>query len=485
MNEDILENNMDTSADAEDKQSESVPVSADAEHEQSDESVPASGNAKTPVNANVNVQYWWLVANPDSPNNGGWSFREFLHSREVSFSLMHRIRSNFNDAKVGDCVICYEAGSKHQQIVAVSHVCGKDNENIFFEEDESLSVPIKYDALKNRPELNNMQFKGQPGTLFKLTPDEYQVIDQIIRKENPKPYKKTDFLADVYMENDGYERLIDLLKHKKNVILQGPPGVGKTYAAKRLAWSMMGEKADERIKFVQFHQNYAYEDFMMGYKPDGNGFKLQEGIFYRFCQEAKEKKDISHFFIIDEINRGNMSKIFGEALMLIEEDHRKEEIELPYTDDNGKGICFSVPDNLYIIGMMNTADRSLAFIDYALRRRFSFFDMKPAFGNSASDNPTGFEKYQNGLNNAKMNALVSMVSELNKEITQDKTLGEGFCIGHSYFCSIDKDMGSTEIENRLREIVDYDILPLLKEYWFDKSDNYFDKWEEKLEGVVK
>lgn len=184
---------------------------------------------------------------------------------------------------------------------------------------------------------------------------------------NIEKYDKEKFLNDVYMTEAKYERLVAVLKKKKNIILQGAPGVGKTFAAKRLAYSIMGEKDDDRIEFVQFHQNYSYEDFMMGYKPVEDGFELKYGIFYRFCQKAANHPDKDYFFIIDEINRGNMSKIFGELLMLIEADYRDTKATLAYN-----GLSFSVPKRLHIIGMMNTADRSLAMIDYALRRRFSF-----------------------------------------------------------------------------------------------------------------
>ncbi|MGI6568845.1 MAG: McrB family protein [Erysipelotrichaceae bacterium] len=155
------------------------------------------------------------------------------------------------------------------------------------------------------------------------------------------------------MTENQYDNLVAVLRNKKNVILQGPPGVGKTFAARRLAWSMMGEKDDSRIEFIQFHQNYSYEDFIMGYKPAADGFELKYGIFYRFCQKAANQPNKDFYFIIDEINRGNMSKIFGELLMLIEKDYRGTKVTLAYN-----GLQFSVPKNLYIIGMMNTADRS-------------------------------------------------------------------------------------------------------------------------------
>lgn len=281
-------------------------------------------------------------------------------------------------------------------------------------------------------------------------------------------YTKDDFLREVYMTEKRYESLVAVLRHKKNIILQGAPGVGKTFAAKRLAWSMMGEKDDSRIEFVQFHQNYSYEDFMMGYKPVEDGFELQYGVFYRFCQKAANQPDKDFFFIIDEINRGNMSKIFGELLMLIEKEYRGTKATLAYN-----GLSFSVPGNLYLIGMMNTADRSLAMIDYALRRRFSFFEVEPGFDSE------GFLRYQNSLNSETLNALISKVKDLNREITLDKSLGKGFCIGHSYFC------GQTVCTDEwLRAIVDYDILPMLREYWFDDAGKV-QRWENILQGVFQ
>lgn len=266
-------------------------------------------------------------------------------------------------------------------------------------------------------------------------------------------YTESDFLTEVYISAEQYATLKGLLHRKKNLILQGAPGVGKTFAARRLAFSIMGEKDTSRVKTVQFHQSSSYEDFVMGYRPDGQGFRLVHGPFYEFCKRAKEDEERDYFFIIDEINRGNLSKIFGELLMLIEDDKRGEQhaIRLLYENE-----LFSVPANVHIIGMMNTADRSLAMIDYALRRRFAFFDMEPAF---ESD---GF-KLQGKIQNEKFHTLVEAVKALNAEIATDESLGIGFRIGHSYFC-----LNATVDDDGLSSIVNYELVPLLNEYWFDE-----------------
>ena len=297
--------------------------------------------------------------------------------------------------------------------------------------------------------------------------DSVQDLEPIVNKK----YGKEDFLAEVYMTGAKYDRLLNVLKRKKNIILQGAPGVGKTFAAKRLAYAMMGEKDKERIEFIQFHQNYSYEDFMMGYKPTENGgFEMQYGVFYRFCKKAENNPEKDYFFIIDEINRGNMSKICGELLLLIEKDYRGTCSKLAYQNLN-----FSVPENLYIIGMMNTADRSLAMIDYALRRRFSFFDMEPGFDTE------GFKEYQEKLGSDKFNALIECIKELNNEIADDPSLGKGFCIGHSYFCGLQADECTQDL---LEGIVEYDILPMLSEYWFDNLTEKVAPWSEKLYGAL-
>ncbi len=324
---------------------------------------------------------------------------------------------------------------------------------------------------KLRPELMDAlgEFHIERFLWEKPTAHDYQDSQGKTPAPQFEHYNREDFLSEVFMSAEHLDQLIGLLKRKKNVILQGAPGVGKTYAAKRLAYVMMGLKDTERIASVQFHQNYSYEDFIMGYKPSGADFSLQTGIFYDFCEKARSDSSKDYFFIIDEINRGNMSKIFGELLQLIETDYRGEEALLAYTHQP-----FSVPENLYLIGMMNTADRSLALIDYALRRRFSFFEMAPGFASQ------GFREYSSKfIHDETYDALVKQLIDLNKAIADDPALGKGFRIGHSYLCL---SKGEEYSEEWLQSVVEYDIMPTLQEYWFDDQDKVT-LWENNLRSV--
>ncbi len=414
-------------------------------------------------------QYWWLVASPKV-----WTFSEINVGDTQEFTLLNdnghkrNVYQNFLDAKKGDMVICYTS-TPTLQITALGEINkDTDDKNLYFRKTEHLVNTIDYATVRDTVELQNMEFMtgGGRGTLFKLNVDEYEILMEIIRKENPivsaetmQSYSDKDFLDEVFMHETELKRLKSLLRMKKNIILQGAPGVGKTFTAERLAYTLMGVKDENRIGKVQFHQNYSYEDFVMGYKPNGTGgFDLRDGTFYKFCKKAQNSPNEDFFFIIDEINRGNLSKIFGELLMLIENSYRgdKHAIKLAYKDD-----VFAVPENLYIIGMMNTADRSLAMIDYALRRRFSFFDMKPGFTTE------GFKAYQNKFSSETLNKIVAGIISLNETIKNDNSLGEGFCIGHSYFCN-QNEYSDGWMEN----IIEYDIEPMLREYWFDDKDKY-------------
>lgn len=310
-------------------------------------------------------------------------------------------------------------------------------------------------------------------------PDTVQKLIDLFAEETPEEipeqkeikyplYTREDFLNEVYMDEETYNTLTELLETKYNVILQGAPGVGKTFAAKRLAYSIMGQKDTSRVAMIQFHQSYSYEDFIQGYRPDKDGFILENGAFYKFCKAAEEDNERPYFFIIDEINRGNLSKIFGELMMLIEKDKRGEKIKLLYSNE-----WFTVPENVRIIGMMNTADRSLALMDYALRRRFAFFEFNPAF---SSD---GFKNYLTEKNSPKLEKLIAAIESLNSTISSDESLGDGFQIGHSYFCT------EKEVTDKwLNSVVEYEVIPLIKEYWFDEPSKVRD-WSATLRSAIK
>ena len=420
-------------------------------------------------------RYFWLNANPKI-----WSFSEIKPGETIEYNSYNennnkrRIFQRFEEAEVGDEVIAYETTPSK----AIVGICKVDkslkNNTITFKKVEQFSHPILFKDIKDLPELQNMEyFKNNQGSLFKVTNEEYNILMDIIREENPivkktyEKYNSDDFLNDVYMSKKQYEEIKSLIKEKQNIILEGSPGVGKTYMAKKLVYSLIGEKNDDQIEMIEFHQNYSYEDFIEGYRPNEDGkLEIEKGIFFQFCLTAENNPDKDFYLIIDEINRGNLSKIFGELLMLIEKDKRETSVTLAYSK-----VKFKVPKNLYLIGLMNTADRSIAIIDYALRRRFSFVDIMPAYENEK------FKDYIASLNNEKLNRIIKTIKDLNKEISNDVSLGEEFMIGHSYFCNLTKE----NLYNKIDLIVKYEIKPLLKEYWFDNKEK-LDEWKKKLEG---
>jgi hypothetical protein len=278
-------------------------------------------------------------------------------------------------------------------------------------------------------------------------------------------YTVEDAMKELFLPQKEFEQCLEIWRHKKNIILQGAPGVGKSFVAKRLAYALVGSKNDEFVEAVQFHQSYSYEDFVQGYRPDGSGgFKLQDGLFYRFRDRAIANPKIPYVFIIDEINRGNLSKIFGELMLLIEADKRGKEWKTRLSYAMPDDEPFYIPENLYILGMMNTADKSLSLVDYALRRRFSFVTLEPMFQSQKFRE----ELVNKGVSDKLVSQIVVRMNELNQEISSDRVnLGPGFQIGHSFFTPRTKVADEAAW---FRRVVETEVYPLLEEYWFDSPE---------------
>ena len=456
---------------------------------------------------NTAPQLFFLRASKGDWAKGKGIVPEGLKQMQIGAKQRYNMRKSNGDynqntqsLKINDIVLWYE--KDETAIIAMGKVIEKDDEYYWVEKLSNITNPISKSVLEINPEFRDEKYlKRAQHSLFlvgdearqkyiELIPELSQYVkadkslsahEPIIQYTSDKPFNP---LSDVYLSEKECEDLQELITRKKNVILCGPPGVGKTFVAKRFAYAIIGYPAPNQVKSVQFNQNYSYEDLVRGYRPSGdtNGFDLIEGPFYKLCKEAAKNPEMDYFFIIDEINRGNLSKIFGELLMLIEADKRSANyaVQLTYAKENEEP--FFVPKNIHIIGMMNTADRSLAMMDYALRRRFSFFEIKPAY--SSEKFRKANEKYFSS--ESKYSEIIEAIISLNEEIAKDKSLGEGFMIGHSFFCPPAEDtITEPETINKwLASVIHYDIAPLLREYWFEDTETAVSKIN-KLEKILE
>lgn len=422
-------------------------------------------------------QFWWLNANPKI-----WSIEQTKIGQTQTYTS-HNDKGNkrqkykyFTQVKPGDIVVGYETTPVKKvkalfEITEALHTHEIEGEIITFRKTLDLPQPIDYDILKNLPDLEYCEpLLNNQGSLFRLTEEEYDVIRDIIdtsqteaevQEKSAQPYSKADALRDLFLLEEMFDKICGVLRQKKNIILQGAPGVGKTFVAKRIAKAMLGKDDERKICMVQFHQSYSYEDFVMGIRPNSaGGFSRRKGVFYEFCERAQNDPGSDYFFIIDEINRGNLSKIFGELMLLIEADKRGESIHLTYSEP---GETFYLPKNLHFIGTMNTADRSLAMVDYALRRRFAFLTLEPEFGEQFA----AFLKRRD-IPEKLIASIQKNLAKVNEQISKDENLGKGFRIGHSYFCN--SSANGTSPEQWYHNIIEYEIAPQFREYWFDDTD---------------
>jgi 5-methylcytosine-specific restriction enzyme B len=308
--------------------------------------------------------------------------------------------------------------------------------------------------------------------------------DNDVEVDETPSYTLNDIIDEgCFLTRDELTEILDRWRSKKNLVLQGPPGTGKTWLAKRLGFALVGsndrETSRSRLRVVQFHPSLAYEDFVRGWRPDGDGrLALVDGILMKAIEAAASEPDRPFVLVIEEINRGNPAQIFGEMLTLLENTKRRpaEAIELAYRKLAGERV--HVPENLFVIGTMNVADRSLAIVDLALRRRFAFVDLEPRFGPAWRDWCAHC-----GIDDTTLTEIEARINALNADIAAATSLGPQFRIGHSY---ITPDIDEAVRDGRawFRAKVETEIGPLLDEYWYDAPEAAKTAKEKLLAGLV-